>query len=131
MPDSLLRIGELAVRASVSPRTVDYYTTLGLLTPASRTSGNYRLYDPADVDRIQLVQQLEAQGVPLEEIAEALRTRSEDVDAIMDRISDDLRALQSLAEQAPPEAHGVLAAIATRVHSLVTVALQIPPHLLP
>ena len=36
MTDVLLKIGELAARAQVSPRTVDYYTSLGLLSPAKK-----------------------------------------------------------------------------------------------
>ena len=130
MSEVLLRIGELAARSQVSPRTVDYYTSLGLLTPAKRTAGNYRLYAPADVDRIHLVQRLELQGVPLEEIAAALTTGQVDVASILDRIDTDLRALQAASETASPELQGLLAAIATRVHSLITVALQIPPDLL-
>ncbi len=130
MSEVLLKIGELAARAQVSPRTVDYYTSLGLLTPAKRTASNYRLYAPADVDRIHLVQRLEVQGVPLEEIAAALTTSQVDVASILDRIDADLRALQAASETASPELQGLLAAIATRVHSLITVALQIPPDLL-
>lgn len=129
MSEALLKIGELAARAGVSIRTVDYYTSLGLLTPAQRTASNYRLYRSADVDRIHLVQQLEVHGVPLEQIATALNTPNADVAVILDRIDEDLRVLQAAAEGASPEVHGLLAAIATRVHSLITVALQIPPDL--
>lgn len=64
LSDSLLKIGELAARAGVSIRTVDYYTTLGLISPAQRTASNYRLYRADDVDRIHLAQRLEVHGVP-------------------------------------------------------------------
>ncbi|GAA1286446.1 hypothetical protein GCM10009634_35080 [Saccharothrix xinjiangensis] len=126
----LLKIGELAARAGVSSRTVDYYTSLGLLSPTKRTAGNFRLYHPSDVDRIHLVQRLEVEGLPLEQIAGALGTSHVDVSAILDRINEDLRVLQAATESASPEVHGLLAAIATRVHSLITVALQIPPDML-
>lgn len=129
MSEILLRIGELATRAQVSARTVDYYTNLGLLTPVKRTASNYRLYDPADVDRIHLVRRLELQGVPLEEIVAALTSGQVDVGPILGRIDADLRALQAASETASPELQGLLAAIAARVHSLITVALQIPPDL--
>lgn len=129
MTDVLLKIGELAARAQVSPRTVDYYTGLGLLSPAKRTAGNYRLYHPSDVERIHLVQRLEVQGVPLEEIATALTAGRTDIAEVMERIDEDMRALQAAAETASPEMHGLLAAIATRIHSLITTALQIPPDL--
>ena len=127
MSEALLKIGELAARAGVSIRTVDYYTTLGLISPAQRTASNYRLYSAADVDRIHLVQRLEVHGVPLEEISTALSTRASDVTAILDRIDTDLQTLQTAAEGASPEMQGLLAIIATRVHSLITIALQIPP----
>lgn len=127
MSEALLKIGELAARAGVSIRTVDYYTTLGLISPAQRTASNYRLYSAADVDRIHLVQRLEVHGVPLEEISTALSTRASDVTAILDLIDTDLQTLQTAAEGASPEMQGLLAIIATRVHSLITIALQIPP----
>jgi DNA-binding transcriptional MerR regulator len=127
LTEVLLKIGELAARAGVSIRTVDYYTSLGLITPAQRTAGNYRLYEPGAVERIHLVQRMEVQGVPLEEIATAFNTRQADVGPILDRIDEDLRALHAAAESASPEAHGVLSAIAARVHSLITLALELPP----
>ncbi|MGM1061477.1 MerR family transcriptional regulator [Saccharothrix sp. Mg75] len=127
MTGALLRIGELAAHARVSIRTVDYYTGLGLLSPAQRTAGGYRLYERSDVDKIDLVRRLEVQGVPLEEIATALRTGQVDVAPILERIDEDLRALQAAADAASPELHGLLAAIATRAHSLLALALQIPP----
>lgn len=127
MTEALLRIGELAARAGVSIRTVDYYTSLGLICPAQRTASNYRLYSPADVDRIHLVQRLEVHGVPLEEIVTALSARQADVAAILHRVDADLQTLQAAADGASPEMQGLLAVIATRVHSLITIALQIPP----
>ncbi|GAA3870219.1 hypothetical protein GCM10022243_39520 [Saccharothrix violaceirubra] len=130
MAEALLKIGELAARAGVSIRTVDYYTTLGLISPAQRTASNYRLYLPGDVDRIHLVRRLEVQGLPLEEISAALTTTRADVTAILDRITTDLQTLQAAVDGASPQTQGLLAAIATRAHSLITVALQIPPDLL-
>ncbi|APE37475.1 MerR family transcriptional regulator [Nocardia mangyaensis] len=129
MADALLKIGELAARAEVSARTIDYYTSLGLLVPAQRSAGNYRLYSPADVDRVHLVQRLEAQGIPLEEIATALAAGPEDTSEVLAKIDHDLRSLQSITETAPAEFHGLLSIIATRVHSLISVAVQVPPHL--
>lgn len=126
---SLLRIGEFATRAEVSPRTVDYYTGLGLLTPADRTAGGYRLYDSADITRIHLIRQLEAQGLSLEEIATALTSGTGDIGQALSRLDDDLKLLHTVAETAPSQVHGLLALISARVHSLITVALQIPPDI--
>jgi DNA-binding transcriptional MerR regulator len=130
MSETLLKIGELAARAGVSIRTVDYYTGLGLISPARRTAGNYRLYRLVDVERIAVVRRLENQGLPLEEIATALTARQTDVAAVLGQIDEDLRVLHAAAESASPEVQGLLAAVAVRVHSLITAAVQIPPDLL-
>ncbi|WP_434445210.1 MerR family transcriptional regulator [Lentzea sp. E54] len=130
MSESLLKIGELAARAGVSIRTVDYYTTLGLISPAQRTASNYRLYRADDVDRIHLVQRLEVHGLPLEDIARAFAAgHPADTAAVLGQIDTDLRTLQEAADAASPEMHGLLTVIANRVHSLITIALQLPPDL--
>ncbi|MEU4651753.1 MerR family transcriptional regulator [Nocardia fluminea] len=130
MTETLLKIGELAARAEVSARTIDHYTSMGLLAPAQRSAGNYRLYNPADVDRIRLIQNLEAQGVPLEEIATALNaSRPRDINEILARIDADLKNLQTVTEAAPVEIHGLLNIISTRVHSLIAIAMHIPPDI--
>jgi MerR family copper efflux transcriptional regulator len=67
-PLRLYRIGELSRLAGVSPRTIDYYTGLGLLAPAKRSSGNYRLYDHETLARIRRIEHLKAQKFTLEEI---------------------------------------------------------------
>lgn len=66
--------------------------------------------------------------MPPEQIATALTTSNADASEILDRMDEDLRVLQT-AEGASPEVLGLLSAIATRVHSLITIALQIPPDL--
>ncbi|MET9632498.1 MerR family transcriptional regulator [Lentzea sp. NPDC006480] len=129
MSESLVKIGELAARAGVSIRTVDYYTTLGLISPAQRTASNYRLYRADDVERIHLVQRLEVHGLPLEDIARAFTAGPADTAEVLGQIDTDLRALQEAADAASPETHGLLAVIAGRVHSLITIALQLPPDL--
>lgn len=129
MIDAPLRIGELASRAGVSPRTVDYYTNLGLLTPADRTPGNHRLYAVTDVDRIHLVRRLEEHGIPLEEIAAALNGPPVDPRPVLALIDADLRGLHTVADNASPAMQGLLTDIASRAHSLISLALQIPPDL--
>lgn len=89
-PSRLYRIGELARLAGVNSRTIDYYTGLGLLTPAKRSSGNYRLYDHETLKRIRRIEHLKAQKYTLEEIREQL-------DAL-DRVSPDEQLSLKLAE---------------------------------
>ncbi|WP_276352723.1 MerR family transcriptional regulator [Cohnella caldifontis] len=86
----LYRIGELSRLAGVSPRTIDYYTGLGLLSPAKRSTGNYRLYDDETLARIRRIEHLKAQKFTLEEIREQF--------AAMDRVSADEQVARRLAE---------------------------------
>jgi DNA-binding transcriptional MerR regulator len=133
MSDELLRIGELAARADVSARTVDFYTSLGLLSPAGRTGGNYRLYSPDAVERIAVVRQLEAHGVSLHDIAAAMQREptGDAVAGLLTKLGQDLQSLQEAAHSAGPEAHGLLAAITARAHSLITTALEIAANMPP
>ncbi|MCE5171028.1 MerR family transcriptional regulator [Paenibacillus profundus] len=65
---NLIRIGELARAANVSQRTIDYYTTIGLLEPVQRTDTNYRLYSHETIERIKRINQLKQEKYSLEEI---------------------------------------------------------------
>ncbi|HEY8415019.1 MAG TPA: MerR family transcriptional regulator [Thermaerobacter sp.] len=65
---SLYRLGELARAAGVNPRTVDYYTRIGLLHPEARTPAQYRLYSEESLERLRTIQALRARKYSLEEI---------------------------------------------------------------
>ncbi len=71
-PARELRIGEVAKRAGVTPRTIRYYEEIGLLPPAAdRDPGSHRLYGERDVERLEeLLQLKEVLGVTLEELRE-------------------------------------------------------------
>lgn len=58
----------MAKRAGVSLRTVRYYEEIGLLPPASLTSGGIRLYSQRDVTRLRFIRRLKALGMSIEEI---------------------------------------------------------------
>jgi DNA-binding transcriptional MerR regulator len=66
-----MRIGELAGTAGVSVRALRYYEEQGLLA-AERTPRGQRVYPPAAVDRVQLIQQLYAAGLPSRTILDLL-----------------------------------------------------------
>jgi DNA-binding transcriptional MerR regulator len=70
-----MRIGDLARRGRVTPRTLRYYESLGLLQPVARRSGGFRLYDEAAVRRLERIRQLkELLGFTLDEVREILRS---------------------------------------------------------
>lgn len=74
-PDrSGIRIGELALRAGVSTRTLRYYEELGLLAPSSHSSGGARRYSEANAERLLRIRELqELMGLNLDEIRTILQ----------------------------------------------------------
>ncbi|MDE3076702.1 MAG: MerR family transcriptional regulator [Chloroflexota bacterium] len=66
-----LQIGEVANRTNLTQRTLRYYEELGLLRPASRMDGGFRLYSPEDMERIEYIKNLrDVLGFSLAEIKE-------------------------------------------------------------
>lgn len=149
MSGDLLRIGELAAQAGVSPRTVDYYTGLGLLTPNGRSGGNFRLYHPTNVQRIRTIRRLEAHGLRLEEITHLLNDGDDDhggcaedsasgcpggAQALTERLAtlvEQARVLQGAADAADATTRGVLATLAARAQALIAAGLLLTGELIP
>jgi DNA-binding transcriptional MerR regulator len=71
-----LTIGELARRTGLTTRTIRFYSDEGLLPPASRTGGGYRLYDGASLARLELLRTLRELGLGLPEASAAVDGRS-------------------------------------------------------
>jgi MerR family transcriptional regulator, repressor of the yfmOP operon len=69
----LLRIQEVAAETGLTPRAIRYYEELGLLAPAARSDGAYRLYDAEDLDRLKFIRGLrDDAGFSLAEIGQML-----------------------------------------------------------
>ncbi|NJR65329.1 MAG: MerR family transcriptional regulator [Leptolyngbyaceae cyanobacterium CRU_2_3] len=73
-----LRIGEFAKRAGVTPRTVRYYESLGLLGPNERQGTGFRYYTEVELSRLQKINALKELGLSLEEIATVIPLYFED-----------------------------------------------------
>ncbi|WP_165985211.1 MerR family transcriptional regulator [Streptomyces sp. YIM 98790] len=85
MAGRLMRIGEAARLAGLSVRTVRHYEDVGVVVPASRRPGGFRLYAQADVRRLSLARRMRLLGFGLR----------------------DIRALLAVLDGLPPEQHGV------------------------
>jgi DNA-binding transcriptional MerR regulator len=97
----------LAEKANVTKRTIDYYTTLGLLK-AERSPSNYRYYDYSSIERIAFIEKCKDDGLSLEEIKNKVISQfSEEVDVlelrlkIQDLEKDVSKALSQLKESDP------------------------------
>lgn len=68
-------IGQLAREAEVPVSTIRYYERSKLLSPETRSQGNYRLYGADALDRLRFIRAAKANGFTLEEIATLLAFR--------------------------------------------------------
>ncbi|HEY2777045.1 MAG TPA: MerR family transcriptional regulator [Gaiellaceae bacterium] len=74
-----MRIGQVATRSGVTPRTIRYYEELGLLPTSDREQGKHRTYTESDIERLREVTRLrDLLGLSLDElrsvvVAEAVR----------------------------------------------------------
>jgi DNA-binding transcriptional MerR regulator len=122
-----MRIGELAERLAVNPKTIRYYESIGLLPEPERTPSGYRAYTDIDVDRVAFIKTAQRLGITLDEIREilALRERGErpcayvrdvlrrEVAALDKRLAElrqlrrDLTELDKLAEGLPETDNGL------------------------
>jgi MerR family transcriptional regulator, copper efflux regulator len=78
-PDStsLLQIGAVATLVGLSLRTVRHYEDAGLVLPAARTQGGFRLYDDQAIERLRLIMKMKPLGFTLEEMRLLIEARQE------------------------------------------------------
>ena len=105
----MIRIGEVAERVGVTPRTIRYYEEIGLLPGGERAKGAHRLYDDADVERLEELTRLRnLLNLSLEELKElvaaeearaALRRRLDATDSDEERVEIIGEALPHIDRQ--------------------------------
>lgn len=72
---ALLTTGEMARRSNNTLRTVRFYEEEGILRPVRRTDGGHRLFDGRELERLQLVTDMRAAGLSLDEIKQILEIK--------------------------------------------------------
>ena len=72
----LFTIGQLARRTGVPARTVRFWSDAGLIPPAGRSAGGYRLFDSEAAARLDLVRTLRELGLGLDVVAAVLSRAS-------------------------------------------------------
>ena len=87
----LYMIGVAAQLAGMHPQTLRSYEQKGLVTP-QRTSGNTRMYSPADIERLELINELTDEGINLAgvirilDLQGRLAERDEEIDDLHRRV---------------------------------------------
>jgi DNA-binding transcriptional MerR regulator len=129
---SALRIGEVAERVGVTPRTIRYYEELGLLGSGSeREKGAHRTYAETDVARLQeLIRLRDLLGLTLEELVE-LAEAEEARAALRDRWAEDPSEEERLriVEEAIPYVERQLALLRGRQATLEEFANELEDKL--
>ncbi len=72
MESRALTVGALAKASGLSRSALLYYDRLGLLKPGRRSRARYRLYSPAEVERLEQICLYRQMGIPLEEMRKLL-----------------------------------------------------------
>lgn len=97
------KVGELASRTGMSVRALHHYDEIGLLTPSLRTPSGHRLYQDADVARLQQIQSLRLMGISLDEVKRLLdgaaMTPREVLDLHLARLHEQIARQNRLAER--------------------------------
>lgn len=65
-----MRIGEVAERVGVNPKTIRFYESIGVLPEPPRTPSGYRDYEDEHVERLRFIKAVQRLGLKLEEIGE-------------------------------------------------------------
>lgn len=127
-----LKIGELASKTGITKRTIDYYTTLGLLK-AERSSSNYRYYHVDAIQQLDYIEKRKDEGLSLEEIrkeliernAEALdvqelrlkmRDLEQDVSKLIATLDEDEQSKQSITKNITQESLALIKSLALLLH---------------
>jgi MerR family copper efflux transcriptional regulator len=108
--EALLRIGQVAELSGLSPRTIDYYTSCGLLT-FERSASNYRLYHKNVLSTLSRIKLLKQQRMSIVEISAAIQGSVEnskepmliEVQDEIARLQQKLTTLEELMKDAPQD----------------------------
>src|SRR4029078_3052879 len=91
----LLKIQEVSAETGLTPRSIRYYEEVGLLEPAARSEGAYRLYDASDLERLRTIKELRDEaGFSLAQIGQLLED-----EAARERNRERFRAPQDPAQR--------------------------------
>ena len=114
----LLRIQQVAADVGLTTRSIRYYEELGLLAPASRSQGGFRYYRRTDLNRLNMIRDLQGLGLPLDRIRELMATREvvERREQFLARVREALREqdrlLQARVQELEEQRKGIAKAVA-------------------
>jgi DNA-binding transcriptional MerR regulator len=80
-----LTVTTLARACGLSRTTVLYYESVGLLKSARRSTGNYRLYGPKELERLRQIRVFRGAGLTLDDIRSLLENTANNAAGVLKR----------------------------------------------
>jgi DNA-binding transcriptional MerR regulator len=71
----LLKIGDVSARSGLTVKTIRFYCDEGLIEPASRSEGGFRLFSPDVFAELTFIRTLRALEIPLPNVLKILESR--------------------------------------------------------
>jgi MerR family copper efflux transcriptional regulator len=71
----LLKIGDVAARSGLTVKTIRFYCDEGLIHPASRSDGGFRLFSPDVFEELTFIRTLRALEITLPDVMKILESR--------------------------------------------------------
>jgi len=112
IPKGYMRVGELAKKAGVTVRTLQYYDKEGLLTPSAESEGGFRLYTDRDLVKLIQILTMKQLGFGLADIKKRLPSLDTPADVInalteqaeglrreIDHLTQSLMEIEALKEE--------------------------------
>ncbi|RAP73376.1 MerR family transcriptional regulator [Paenibacillus montanisoli] len=94
------KVGDLAKSTGITVRTLRFYDQIGLFSPSGHSESGHRLYNEADIGRLQQILSLKDLGLSLEDIQKVLNGHAYtpyDIVAIqIKRVRQTIRTQQKL-----------------------------------
>ncbi len=126
-----MRIGELAKKLGINPKTLRYWEEIGLLPSPLRNSSGYRVYTEEHLKLCEFILKAKSVGFKLEEIREIISLRfsgrtpcgcveeriREKIEEI-DRLIEELRSQRKLLESLLRERREVPASVCPIIESI-------------
>lgn len=104
-----MKIGDLSTASSTPIETIRFYEREGLLPAPGRTQGNFRVYEPPHLERLQFIRYCRGLDMSLDEVRALLRFKDApgedcgDVNALLDEhighVSRRIKELRTLEKQ--------------------------------
>ena len=97
-----IQIGDFIKLTGSTLKTINYYHKIGLLSEPERSAGGYRLYGPAELNRMRSIKHLKSLGLDLKQIKDIMgdlknpRTSREVLESLR---SESLKEMKTLEER--------------------------------